>query len=104
MKLEPLALEDQGVIDLAAVYEPFAPTDPYFDMLDFFASTPRRYYRFHEIAWGAGVGTDPDDPDACLVADASELALQDPVAARELLMDALLADLRCIDARFTSAI
>ena len=98
LNLEPLPLSDEGVVDLAEVYEPFEPGDPYYEMWTFFASTPRRDFEFHEIAWGAGVGVDPDDHDTCLVADAADIGAHDPGAARELLMEVLLADVRCIDA------
>ena len=95
--LEPLPLADLGVTDLSR-YEPFTPPEPYAEMWEFFASTPRRAFEFHEIAWGAGVGTDPGDPDDCLIAHAAEISEENPDEAREVLMKALLADLRCIDA------
>ena len=63
-----------------------------------FASTPRQAFKFAGVAWGVGVGVDPKENEACLVADAAEIGDYDPNAARELLMKALLADLRCIDA------
>ena len=66
-------------------------------MWDFFASTPRRAYEFDAVAWDAGGGGD-DDAEACLVSGAAEIAYQDRAAARDLLMDALATDLRCIDA------
>ena len=53
-------------------------------------------FQFSGIAWGAGVGVEPTDDGACLVADAAETS--DPRSARKLLMKALAADLRCIDA------
>lgn len=94
--LEPLPLEDQGIVNLNEVYEPFRPPDFYAGMWDFFASAPRRACEFDGIAWGDGVGVAPDDTTSCLVADAAET--RDPVEARLLLMKALLADIRCIDA------
>ena len=98
LNLEPLPLTDEGVVDLEEIYEPFEPGNPYYEMWTFFASSPRRDFEFHEIAWGGGVGVDPDDCEACLVEDAAEIVAQDPTGARNLLMQALLADLRCIDA------
>lgn len=98
LDLEPLKLRDRGIFDLNKDYEPFEPPDPYADMWAFFASTPRPGFEFDSIAWGAGVGVDPDDHGACLVADAAEISAYDPAGARDLLMRALLADLRCIDA------
>lgn len=96
--LEPLPLTDQGVLDLNEVYEPYRRPDPYADMWEFLASVTRRAFEFDGIAWGVGVGVDPVDDEACLVADAAEIGEHDPSAARELLMEALLADLRCLDA------
>ena len=98
LDLEPLPLEDQGLLDLNERYEPFVPPEPYAELWAFFASTPRTAYEFDGIAWGAGVGVDPHDTDACIVADAAEISQWDPPQARELLMDAVLADPRCIDA------
>ncbi len=95
--LEPLSLEDGGVVDLRKHYDPFRRPDPYAAMWESFAETPRRAFEFEEIAWGVGVGVDPLD-DRCLVVDAAEELARDPDRARELLMQALLADLRCIDA------
>jgi hypothetical protein len=94
--LAPLPLEDQGEHDLNQIHEPFELTDPYGEMWHRFASMPRRAFEFSGIAWGAGVGVEPTDDGACLVADAAEMS--DPTTARKLLMKALAADLRCIDA------
>jgi len=65
--LEPLPLEDEGFEDLAAMSEPFEKPDPYAEMWDFFLSVPRKAFKFHEIAWGAGVGVDTEDPEGNLV-------------------------------------
>ncbi|MFO7904387.1 MAG: hypothetical protein ACQESR_10020 [Planctomycetota bacterium] len=94
--LDPLPLEDQGEYDLNEIHEPFEPTDPYGEMWLRFASKTRRAFEFSGIAWGEGVGVKPTDEGACLVADAAEMS--DPTSARKLLMKALAADLRCIDA------
>ena len=96
--LEPIALKELGDWTPSETVDPFVPPDPYAPMWELFATSPRRAFEFEGTAWGVGVGCDPDDPDACLVADAAEIADQDPVGARSLLMDALLSDLRCIDA------
>ena len=94
--LEPLALEEQGVADIRQVYEPVVRPDPYAEMWESFASTPRACWEFDGIAWGNGVGLDPTDKRGSLVCEAAELV--DPDEARELIMRALFADLRCIDA------
>ena len=96
LKLEPLPIKKQGVVDIARVYEPVLPPDPYAEMWAFFAATPRHSWLFDGIAWGVGVGLDPDDQRGSLVCEASEYV--DPQVKRKLLMDALFADLRCIDA------
>ena len=96
--LEPLSLTDEGIEDLAAIREPFEKPDPYADMWNFFVSVPRKAYKFHEIAWGAGLGVDPDDPEENLVQDALEIGEYDPNGAYDLLMKALSFDMRCIDA------
>jgi hypothetical protein len=67
-------------------------------MWDFLSMAPRQEFEFDPIAWGAGVGVDPEDVDAHLIADAARLSAHNPDAARALLMQALAADLRCIDA------
>jgi hypothetical protein len=71
---------------------------PYAEMWDFFISVPRKAYKFHEIAWGAGVGVDPEDPQGNLIQDALEIRGYDPDGARQLLTKALSYDMRCIDA------
>jgi hypothetical protein len=96
--LEPLPLKDEGIEDLAAISEPYKKPDPYAEMWDFFVSVPRKAYKFHEIAWGAGVGVDPEDAEENLVLDASEISDSDPDGARQLLEKALSYDMRCIDA------
>ncbi len=97
LELVPLALEDFGVMDLREHYESFHHPDPYAKMWDSFAATPRRSFEFEEVASGESTGVDPLE-DRYLVADAAEELARDPDRARELLMEALLADLRCIDA------
>jgi tetratricopeptide (TPR) repeat protein len=96
--LDPLPLEDRGAYDLNEIHEPFQRPDPYAEMWEVLASTPRQAFEFSGVAWGAAVGVEAEDHEACLVADAAEIASYDPHAARKLLMQALLADLRCIDA------
>jgi hypothetical protein len=68
-------------------------------MWNFFVSVPRKAYKFHKIAWGAGVGVDlEEDPEGNLVQDALEICSYDPSGARQLLTKALSLDMRCIDA------
>jgi hypothetical protein len=58
--------------------EPFEKPDPYAEMWDFFVSVPRKAFKFHKIAWGAGVGVDSEDPEENLVQDALEIGANDP--------------------------
>ncbi len=94
LDLVPLPLKDRGSWDLNETYESFQPDSPYYELWAKAAAEPRDAFEFHGIASGAGV--DPDDPDTCPVSTAAELV--DKGEARELLMDTLLRDLRCIDA------
>lgn len=94
LDLVPLPLHHQGTWDLNETYEPFQADSPYYELWQKAAAEPRAAFEFDGIAWGAGV--DRGDPDACPVSDAAELVDQE--RARELLMDALFSDLRCIDA------
>jgi hypothetical protein len=94
LALTPLPLRSQGVWDLNETFEPMPPSSPSHSLWAKAAAEPREAFEFDGIAWGAGI--DPDDPDACPVSDAAEMA--DAGQARQLLMDTLLADLRCIDA------
>ena len=82
--LEPLVLEGGELDDLS----------PY-DELDS-EVTARPSFEYPGLAWGQLPGVEGDESP---VADAADLAAEgDPLAARELLMDVLGADLRCLDA------
>lgn len=96
--LTPLALTDQGEFDPREILDNVDTDDPFADTWAGFVTGPRTAFEFDPVAWGAGVGVDSDDHAACLVADAAEIGPTDPEGARALLMQALLADLRCIDA------
>ena len=96
--LEPLALNPRGDCRLNDRHEPFRPPDPYAPLWEAAAAHPRPTFEFDGRAWGVGVGVPADTPEACLVVDATEVWQRDPDRARELLMQALVADLRCIDA------
>ena len=98
LALTPLPLKVKWDFDPQEVFDNVEASDAFADTWAGFSSGPKTAYDFDPIAWGAGVGVDPDDHDACLVADASEILHHDPTRARELLMEALLADLRCVDA------
>ena len=96
--LTPLPLREFDLsCDLRTMFEPFRSPDPYFPMWRRLTAKPRACYDMDPIAWGAFADVkDSEDNPTC---DASELFDQgDAEGARDLLMGALLRDLRCIDA------
>ncbi len=94
--LVPLPLHDGRLEDLRAIYESYKNPDPYAPLWRTFTAEPRPCYEMDPIAWGAFPDADPKENPTC---DAAELIeAGDRAGARELLMDALLRDLRCIDA------
>lgn len=94
--LEPLPLKGGELEDLRSGYEPHRSPDPYAPMWRRLTAKPRAWHEMDPIAWGVLPGSDPEDNPTC---DAAELsAAGDVEGARELLMDTLGTDLRCIDA------
>jgi tetratricopeptide (TPR) repeat protein len=79
-------------------YEPYQASDPCFEVWKKITAKPRTAFEFDKIAWD-DVAAHSDDVDNSPVCDAAELhqAGHDE-AARELLMEVLAVDLRCIDA------
>lgn len=96
--LDPLPLTDHGLSTLSETCEPFTKPDPYAETWAFLSPVQRREFEFDPIAWGASVGIDQEDVDTHLITDAARLSAYNPDAARTLLMQALVSDLRCIDA------
>ena len=95
--LEPLALDAQGLYDVAAVHEAPEDGDPYVPIWQRLTAEPRPCFEMHEIAWGGQAPGSDDDNN--VISDASELAeAGDLAGARDILMDVLCDDLRCIDA------
>jgi len=94
--LEPLPLSGGDLVDLRDHYEHVRDPDPYAPLWRRLTAEPRAWYEMDGIAWGAFPDGDPDgDPTS----DAAELAAAgDLDGARELLMDTLLRDMRCLDA------
>jgi hypothetical protein len=83
--------------DLRTAYEPFRSPDPYAPTWRALTAQPRTAYDMDPIAWGAF--PDAKDVEENLTCDAADLAEGgDEEGARALLMNALLRDLRCIDA------
>jgi tetratricopeptide (TPR) repeat protein len=94
--LVPLPLTGGELHDLRAAYEPFRSPELYAPMWRKLTAKPRAWFEMDPIAWGAFPGLEPDEDPTC---DAAELAASgDRDGARELLMELLCTDLRCIDA------
>lgn len=94
--VEPLPLEGGEPEDVAEYSEPYELPDPYAPLWKKLTAKPRPSFEFDGIAWGALPGLDADENPTC---DAAELAeAGDREGARDLLMETLGADLRCIDA------
>ena len=94
--LVPLPLHGGELDDLRRSTEPYRRPDPYAQLWRKLTSRPRPSYEMDPIAWGAFPGADPEDNPTC---DAAELAETGDIdGARELLMETLARDLRCIDA------
>jgi tetratricopeptide (TPR) repeat protein len=94
--LVPLPLKGGELRDLRSAYEPYRRPDPYAPLWRKLTATPRAWFEMDPIAWGAFPGLDADENPTL---DAAELAeAGDREGARELLMEVLATDLRCIDA------
>ena len=94
--IEPLPLSGGNLVDLRDHYEHVRDPDPYAPLWRRITTEPRAWYEKDGIAWGAFPDGDPDDNPTCEAAELS--AAGDLDGARELLMDTLLRDLRCLDA------
>ncbi len=95
--VEPLPLLDTGVENLREAYQPHEDPDPYAPMWRELTAEPRRCFNMDPIAWGAL--PDAKDPEENLTCDAVDFADEGkPERARDLLMQVLRRDLRCIDA------
>jgi hypothetical protein len=82
--------------DLRFGYEPYRSPDPYAPLWRRFTARPRRSFEMDPIAWGEFPGSGEEDNPTC---EAAELAAAgDYIGARELLMETLSIDLRCLDA------
>jgi len=94
--LTPLPLAGGDLVDVAAEYEPPGRRDPWMPLWRELTRRPRPAFEFDGIAWGVLPGVEGEDD---LTSKAAELDEDgDRSAARELLMEALGVDLRCIDA------
>jgi hypothetical protein len=94
--LEPLPLEGGELDDVASYSEPYRRPDPYAPLWKKLTAKPRPSFEFDGIAWGALPGLDADENPTC---DAAELVeAGDREGAREILMEVLGTDLRCLDA------
>jgi tetratricopeptide (TPR) repeat protein len=94
--LVPLPLEGGELEDLRAAYEPYRDPDPYAPLWRKLTAKRRPSFEMDPIAWGAFPWLGADENPTC---DAAELAAEsDREGAREILMEVLCTDLRCIDA------
>ena len=96
LALEPLPLEGGELEDVASYSDPYRRPDPYAPLWKKLTAKPRPSLEFDGIAWGAFPGADPEENPTCDAAELSEAG--DHEGARELLMEALGTDLRCLDA------
>lgn len=96
--LPPLPLQAfDPAYDLRSAYEPFLSPDPYAPLWRKLTAKRRPAYDMDPLAWGVFPGAeDLEENPTCDAADLVEEG--DVEGARALLMDALLRDLRCIDA------
>jgi len=96
--LTPLPLREFDLsCDLRSMYEPFRAPDPYAPLWRRLTEKPRECYDMDPIAWGAF--SDAGESDDLPTCDASDLFEKGDIeGARDLLMDTLLRDLRCLDA------
>jgi hypothetical protein len=94
--LVALPLEGGDLEDLRSAYEPYRSPEPYAPLWRELTARRRPSFEMDPIAWGALPGLDADENPTC---DAAELAgAGDRDGAREILMEVLCTDLRCIDA------
>jgi len=94
--LVALPLSGGDLVDLREVFEPFRRPDPYAPLWRKLTATSRADFAMDPIAWGRFPGAGDEGNPTC---DAAELAeVGDYLAARELLMETLGTDLRCLDA------
>lgn len=94
--LVPLPLTEGDLVDIGAEYEPPRRRDPRMPLWRRLTSRPRRAFVFDGIAWGNLPGLEGGDNPTCRAAELVEEG--DDEGAYRILMDALLLDLRCIDA------
>lgn len=93
--LKPLRLEDQGLMDPRKIHEPIEEP-PLLRRMWLRTSKPRHYFELEQVLPGFDPVVDMDE-DPILAA--SELNREGEwMRAREILMDLLVQDLRCLDA------
>jgi hypothetical protein len=94
--LEPLPISGGESDDLRSSYEPYRRPDPYAPLWRKLTAKPRAAFEMNPITWGAFPGEDPENEPTLRAVELS--AAGDVDGARDLLMDTLLRDLRCLDA------
>ncbi|MGH8220295.1 MAG: tetratricopeptide repeat protein [Steroidobacteraceae bacterium] len=94
--LTPLPLRGGELVDLRSAYEPYRRPDPYAPLWRKMTAKPRADFQMDPIAWGQFPEADDEENPTCEAAERAETG--DYLGARELLMEALGTDLRCLDA------
>jgi hypothetical protein len=94
--LDPLPLHGGEPEDLRSLCEAYRHPDPYAPLWRKLTAQPRASFEMDPIAWGAFPGARAGADPVSDAADRAEAG--DGEGAREMLMDLLCADLRCIDA------
>ncbi len=94
--LAPLPLEGGELEDIREYSEPFRAPDPYAPLWRSLTKTPRPAFEFDGLTWGEFPGDAEDANPTCIAAELMEEGAW--AAARDLLMDTLHRDLRCLDA------
>ena len=94
--LTALPLHGGELEDLRFGREPYRRPDPYAPLWRRLTARPRASFQMDPIAWGEFPGSGDEDNPTC---EAAELAAAgDYIGARDLLMETLNTDLRCLDA------
>jgi hypothetical protein len=92
----PLPLNGGDLRELGREEDAFQRPDPYASMWKKLTAKPRPAFEFDPIAWGSLPGHEIDHPPFAQAGACREQGDDD--AAREILMDILVEDIRCIEA------
>ena len=96
LRLSPLPLRGGELVDLRAVSEPYRRPNPYAALWRKLTAKSRAGFKMDPIAWGQFPGAGDEENATCEAAERAGTG--DHIGARELLMEVLGTDLRCLDA------